>query len=235
MMRRLLPSCTTLHSPRCTSWPSSPVRKLSRKSAKDKFSPLCDLGEGPTSLLNYKPDLTMLNPHYTVHHPRNIPPLNAEADPSGVSRANAADIIDLSSMFDPNIHLPDIPDFNDPNQGYEVATPLGTDLMKYIGVLGRPITVADYMNRCLRDEHHGYYTNPPLKNHPSSVSSDADDWDYDDNMDSSSDGKSVQGKGHRLIGRKGDFTTAPEISQIFGECITIWLLTQVRCLYSMNL
>jgi len=36
----------------------------------------------------------------------------------------------------------------------------------------------------------------------------------------------AEGRGHRIIGAAGDFTTAPEISQIFGECLTVWLLAQ---------
>jgi NADH dehydrogenase [ubiquinone] 1 alpha subcomplex assembly factor 7 len=132
-----------------------------------------------------------------------------------LSHSNTPSMIDLASMYDPKLHLPLKPNFSDPSKNYEVATPLGTELMKYIGVLGAPITLAEYMKRCLRDEHHGYYTNPP---------NDTDDFD-DDNIENSS-----EGRGHRLIGQAGDFVTAPEISQIFGECLTIWLLTQYEAL-----
>lgn len=50
-----------------------------------------------------------------------------------------------------------------------------------------PITVSDYMARCLFDPEYGYYTtqNP--------------------------------------FGTAGDFTTAPEISQLFGETVGVWL------------
>ena len=145
---------------RISSPRSSSNRHLSTKRPKEKFPPISDLGENvrspaPKSFLNYNPDITQLNPHYTLNDQRVIPPLDAEADPSGISRANAADIIDLSSMYDPAIHLPDVPDFNDPKKGFEVATPLGNELMKYIAVLGRPITVSDFMHRCLRDENLG--------------------------------------------------------------------------------
>ena len=133
-----------------------------------------------------------------------------------LSSPSLPDMIDLSSMYDPRIHLPLKPNFADPSKNYEPATLLGEELMKYIGVLGAPITVAEYMKRCLRDERFGYYTNPP-----SSIDDDFDD----DNFDN--DG---EGRGHRLIGQGGDFTTAPEISQIFGECLTIWLLTQYEAI-----
>lgn len=29
-----------------------------------------------------------------------------------------------------------------------------------------------------------------------------------------------------VFGRKGDFVTSPEISQMFGECVALWLYTQ---------
>ena len=49
-----------------------------------------------------------------------------------------------------------------------------------------PIPVADYMQRCLWDEKHGYYAT------------------------------------RRPLGQAGDFITAPEISQVFGELIGLW-------------
>ncbi len=65
-------------------------------------------------------------------------------------------------------------------------TPLGQAICRFIAANG-PISIADYMARCLSDPKYGYYiTRDPL-------------------------------------GADGDFTTAPEISQMFGELIGAWL------------
>jgi len=161
------------------------------------------------------------------------------------SDANDEASFDIASMYDPRIHLPHKPDFNNPSNGYEAGTELGDELMKTIGVLGRGgISVAEYMRRCLRDERFGYYTNPPNSkkhgvvddnNDDDRVESNEDaldeenDWDLiDDNigeMKKGADAKGTAGRCHAIIGVSGDFTTAPEISQIFGECLTIWLLS----------
>ncbi len=72
-----------------------------------------------------------------------------------------------------------------------MTTPLGHAIRRLIAADG-PITVADYMARCLADPEHGYYiTRDPL-------------------------------------GAAGDFTTAPEISQMFGEIIGAWLAFTAR-------
>lgn len=141
-----------------------------------------------------------------------------------IETKDIASMIDIASMYDPKIHLPCKPDFSDPSKNYEASTPLGEELMKYIGVLGSPITLAEYMKRCLRDEKYGYYTNPPKTSH------DVDYEDANDDFDTTVEEGRLLGRGHRLIGQAGDFTTAPEISQIFGECVTVWLLTQYEAL-----
>lgn len=64
-------------------------------------------------------------------------------------------------------------------------TPLARQLKAHISAHG-PITVSEYMSRCLWDEAHGYYAT------------------------------------RSVIGGSGDFITAAEISQIFGELIGLW-------------
>lgn len=53
-----------------------------------------------------------------------------------------------------------------------------------------PMTIDDYITRCMFDPVHGYYTT------------------------------------QTIFGRDGDFITAPEISQLFGECLAVWVLDQ---------
>lgn len=64
-------------------------------------------------------------------------------------------------------------------------TPLAQQLKAEIARQG-PLTIPQYMSRCLWDEEHGYYAT------------------------------------RNVIGASGDFITAAEISQVFGELIGIW-------------
>lgn len=65
------------------------------------------------------------------------------------------------------------------------ASPLKERLAREIALTG-PMTVADYVTRCLHDPQSGYYATRPA------------------------------------IGATGDFITAPMISQMFGELISLW-------------
>jgi len=133
-----------------------------------------------------------------------------EQTKSGIIPQQNAVRVDVKTLYDPRIHLPDKPDFNDPSLGYEVSTPLSDELIKLIALAG-PITFAEYMKQALTHPDYGYYTAS------NKIAIDDDD-DYD-NEDTS--------KNMCIIGKRGDFTTAPEISQIFGESILIWFLHQI--------
>ena len=77
-------------------------------------------------------------------------------------------------------------------------TPLELRLMQLVRDHG-PISVGDYMNDALCHPQHGYYaTRDP----------------FGPQKDGQPDGKE----------KGGDFTTAPEISQLFGELIGAWLV-----------
>ena len=176
----------------------------------------------------------------TTSDPIELP----EADPSGVSNANPEDILDLASMYDPSIHLPDKPNFVSPanRAKYEAGTPLTDELIAYIGVRG-PITVAEFMRRVLRDGRYGYYTSKGARSGkkgafdststPDTKASPIDDidndWDLDDDDITTSAADDEVG-GEQVIGSGGDFITAPEVSQLFGESILVWLMTQYQTL-----
>lgn len=70
-------------------------------------------------------------------------------------------------------------------------TPLARQLKASLRRSG-PISVRDYVGRCLTDPAHGYYRHQDA------------------------------------IGRTGDFVTAPEISQTFGELLGLWAATVWR-------
>lgn len=170
-----------------------------------------------------------------------------EADPSGVSHADPEDILNMASMYDPSIHLPDKPNFNSPSnrEKYEAGTPLTDELIAYIGVRG-PITVAEFMRRVLRDGRYGYYTSKGSRSGMKEVSGvpststtfddvDDNDWDLDDDIDdhvtnNSSDPSQQHVGGEHVIGASGDFITAPEVSELFGASLLVWLITQYQAL-----
>jgi len=183
----------------------------------------------------------------------SLPPVIPEPDPSGVSHANPEDILNMASMYDPSIHLPDKPNFNSPanREKYEAGTPMTDELIAYIGVRG-PITVAEFMRRVLRDGRYGYYTSKGSRSGQKDGSSaattiaaaaddddnvdDDNDWDLDD--DSVNDNSHLTSNdparrhvgGEHVIGASGDFITAPEVSELFGESLLVWLITQYQTL-----
>ena len=192
--------------------------------------PSLSLPSDPRSLL--RTDLSDL-PEGLGPPPRAPPRL---ADPSGISRAEPGDVLDLSTLYDPSIHLPDRPDFASPEGNYEPGTPLADDLVRIIGV-GGPITVAEYMRMALRHPTLGYYTSGGMAKDDledifddddvdGGAGEDDDGWELDDDDDVSNDDPAAT----RVIGPRGDFTTAPEISQIFGESLTVWYLTQYEAM-----
>ncbi|GAX20545.1 hypothetical protein FisN_3Hh605 [Fistulifera solaris] len=109
-------------------------------------------------------------------------------------------------LFRPDLHLPSAPHSW---EGYEPATPLSDVITALIGVTGRPISVAEFMRMALTHPEYGYYTQ-------GKTMAEGDEFDRDDHDDTK--------EADYVIG--GDFITAPEISQIFGECLGVWYYTQ---------
>jgi NADH dehydrogenase [ubiquinone] 1 alpha subcomplex assembly factor 7 len=137
-------------------------------------------------------------------NPRSLPSSSNLDDTSLFSMQQAKE------LYNPDIHLPSAPTSW---EGYEASTPLTEELISWIGVTGRPLSTADFMRLALTHPQHGYYTQAVSK-------APKDDFDEDEyNEDDSKDDATIIGPG-------GDFITAPEISQIFGECLGVWFYTQ---------
>jgi NADH dehydrogenase [ubiquinone] 1 alpha subcomplex assembly factor 7 len=131
----------------------------------------------------------------------------------------ASAYVDYKDLYDPKVHLPSAPqDWSN----YEPATPLCQELVAQIGVLGRPMTVAEFMHHALLHPHHGYYSQPSRSRAEEERDDDFDDNDDDDWMRE----EQHANKDNPIFGPRGDFVTAPEICQVFGESIQVWMATQ---------
>jgi hypothetical protein len=137
--------------------------------------------------------------------------------PSSDPSATNFSYIDYKELYDPKVHLPSAPqDWSD----YEPATPLWEELAAQIGVLGRPMTVAEFMQQALLHPKYGYYSQPSREKLKEGIDDDDlfnDSDNEDDNLSSSE---------NPIFGPRGDFVTAPEICQVFGESIQVWMITQ---------
>jgi len=78
------------------------------------------------------------------------------------------------------------------------------------------------MTIALTDPTNGYYTSKTIS------TKDEDDLFNDEIDDANMKEISLNGDTSAIIGKHGDFTTAPEISQLFGECMLLFYIFQYR-------
>ncbi|ORZ35504.1 S-adenosyl-L-methionine-dependent methyltransferase [Catenaria anguillulae PL171] len=104
----------------------------------------------------------------------------------GASPVSHSRQINARGLSTPAIAVPDTAPSTD--TGKEPITPLVKEMADEIRFRG-PLSVSQYMRRCLTHPVYGYYMQ------------------------------------QQVFGAKGDFITSPEISQMFGELIGVWFMT----------
>ena len=124
---------------------------------------------------------------------------------------------------------------NNPNK--EVLTPLGEDLQYYISMRG-PISLHDYIGQTSNHSLYGYYHQSSNSLEKNDENLENDSIGSNDEINSNNNSNSTNKLKGTVIGKKGDFITSPEISQLFGECIGIWCISvwqQLGCPEQFNL
>jgi hypothetical protein len=82
-----------------------------------------------------------------------------------------------------------------------------------------PLSVADFMRMALTHPQHGYYTARPVD---APVLSDIDGVA----SAAASTASAATAESATAGGRRGDFITSPQISQMFGEVVGVWVVAQ---------
>ena len=194
---------------------SSPSKGFREVQPTTTSTPLSSFGRvaSPAGTINTSLDLNQWEPPKSNKMISNL----GSSSPS-LTQQDFDLLFDKDAMFDPKIHLPYA---RTDWKGYEPATPLTAFLMQRIGVSGQPISTAEFMRHALTHPLYGYYTTPPKSDLEKTLQTGDDDWDVNDIASSSTTNNTST-----IIGPRGDFVTAPEVSHVFGHCICVWFVTQ---------
>jgi len=108
----------------------------SEEERQDKRSPLESSPSGILPVKEAKPDFTKISSteNFNGVHLDVLSEKSTSQEQQQQQQQEISIPIDVKTLYEPSIHLPDKPDFNDPSLCYEAATPLSEELIKLMAL-----------------------------------------------------------------------------------------------------